>query len=1053
MSMEDYTRTEESENIEREVRKAKKKKMKHLKSFMHVFLGGLRHKDDGEPQQGKDITSTRDRQRDERDGLARAVAGGSSTPRGVDERGDGTRRRNSFPSPRHGAVQQQLPAPQLHLRGLYNHGNTCFMNAVLQCLSNTDQLAEYFVTDAYKGDFNKNSRPTGHLGTSTNVTEQFALLLKCLWSGQYNPVVSSRFKDVVGKSAEQYQGSAQHDAQEFFLWLLDNIHEDLNQAGNRRYKPLKNTAGRPDEEVAAEALASHMQRNNSFIQNLFQGQFRSALICPSCSTRSCTFDPYVSISLPLPQRETKPVYVTVVYRSTSRKMKVFGVNVSINSSIKELRSKLAELCVVNRRHLVLADLHPDGFHRTFYDDQHISVIYSNDLVFAFECPPYRGDNPEALTQTNPSGSKELILILVVNKIGQTHFGRRFGHPLILRVWRDLTHQQFQSVVLKNMAQFLREGIRLPEVCRNSSLFKCRVVDGLPGHCVLPTDADHPFYSPSIDKALNVSMLYGGPAHIKLVCEWEPETKAHVFGVIPDQVPEPHESVMELRRYYEQPLQTTLRDSLAIYTREETLNREDSWFCPHCRQQQQDATKKITLWTLPDVLVIHLKRFRQVGFSRMKLETLVNFPTTGLDMTPFLAPRSSGCVHSRPSSATPLSTSYKTQRAPAKSVHFEDEVGEVPKSPLGRSVSTGRGKGKRFTFPWKRQQSMPTDKRSRSDKQSDKKHSEGSSKKSAAYSRSRSLDRGQRRSRSPESSRRAYSPPAGSESPMSVRSAPSTVDRQQLQQPHHRYFLPLSPPNNLNGSRTSLDESRLNNVYDLFAVCNHTGTLSRGHYTAYCKNPADGRWYNFDDTTVQPITEDQLVTDKAYMLFYVRQSLMSSSPLSSSESSQSSSNSASHWIYHMPPFRLDLNDYHDELCHQQQQSHRQSQLSQTNSENHFTTGDVRPRTRLSSSNSVVSAPATMAISSRVSPPVSAQDVESFPSPGSGSVVPNYHYSSQDTHSDAFSAVSLPPYRGRGISAAPTYNQAVAYSGRGAHGTRHHSLRLGKGRENRGEWIEM
>ena len=440
---------------------------------------------------------------------------------------------------------------------------------------------------------------------------------------------------------------------------------------------------------------------------------------------------------------------------------------------------------------------------------------------------------------------------------------------------------------------------------------------------------------------------------------------------------------------------------------------------------------------------------------MKLETLVNFPTTGLDMTPFLAPRSSGCVHSRPSSATPLSTSYKTQRAPAKSVHFEDEVGEVPKSPLGRSVSTGRGKGKRFTFPWKRQQSMPTDKRSRSDKQSDKKHSEGSSKKSAAYSRSRSLDRGQRRSRSPESSRRAYSPPAGSESPMSVRSAPSTVDRQQLQQPHHRYFLPLSPPNNLNGSRTSLDESRLNNVYDLFAVCNHTGTLSRGHYTAYCKNPADGRWYNFDDTTVQPITEDQLVTDKAYMLFYVRQSLMSSSPLSSSESSQSSSNSASHWIYHMPPFRLDLNDYHDELCHQQQQmqqSHRQSQLSQTNSENHFTTGDVRPRTRLSSSNSVVSAPATMAISSRVSPPVSAQDVESFPSPGSGSVVPNYHYSSQDTHSDAFSAVSLPPYRGRGISAAPTYNQAVAYSGRGAHGTRHHSLRLGKGRENRGEWIE-
>ena len=69
----------------------------------------------------------------------------------------------------------------------------------------------------------------------------------------------------------------------------------------------------------------------------------------------------------------------------------------------------------------------------------------------------------------------------------------------------------------------------------------------------------------------MSMLYGGPAHIKIVAEWEPETKASVFGVVPDEVPEPHESASELRQYYQQPLQATLEDCLRIYTKEERVS--------------------------------------------------------------------------------------------------------------------------------------------------------------------------------------------------------------------------------------------------------------------------------------------------------------------------------------------------------------------------------------------------------------------------------------------------------------------------------------------------
>jgi ubiquitin carboxyl-terminal hydrolase 8 len=56
-------------------------------------------------------------------------------------------------------------------------------------------------------------------------------------------------------------------------------------------------------------------------------------------------------------------------------------------------------------------------------------------------------------------------------------------------------------------------------------------------------------------------------------------------------------------------------------------------------------------------------------------------------------------------------------------------------------------------------------------------------------------------------------------------------------------------------------------YELYGVCNHSGGVLGGHYTAYVKN-ANGKWYHFNDTSVSEVgLHESIVSPKAYCLFY------------------------------------------------------------------------------------------------------------------------------------------------------------------------------------------
>ena len=79
----------------------------------------------------------------------------------------------------------------------------------------------------------------------------------------------------------------------------------------------------------------------------------------------------------------------------------------------------------------------------------------------------------------------------------------------------------------------------------------------------------------------------------------------------------------------------LKQCLEKFSEREQLEETDPWFCPKCKEHVA-AFKKMDVWSLPDVLILHLKRFSYVqelssGPTRDKIEDLVNFPVEGLDM--------------------------------------------------------------------------------------------------------------------------------------------------------------------------------------------------------------------------------------------------------------------------------------------------------------------------------------------------------------------------------------------------------------------------------------
>lgn len=83
---------------------------------------------------------------------------------------------------------------------------------------------------------------------------------------------------------------------------------------------------------------------------------------------------------------------------------------------------------------------------------------------------------------------------------------------------------------------------------------------------------------------------------------------------------------------------TLEDCLRAFTEEEKLEGEEAFFCETCKSKTP-ATKLLRIHRLPDILILHIKRFRQRGAGVDKLTTDVTYPLACLELWEQLSPES------------------------------------------------------------------------------------------------------------------------------------------------------------------------------------------------------------------------------------------------------------------------------------------------------------------------------------------------------------------------------------------------------------------------------
>ena len=180
---------------------------------------------------------------------------------------------------------------QTPMIGLQNIGQTCYMNAALQCFSNTKALTNYFLNYNNLNVLKANTIIINEINEPSLVIE-YLKLIRHLWCDKPKSFYAPNdFKKAIGKIDSLFQNFEANDAKDFVNFMIMRMHEELNGVDNSLIKdnsliePQMPLNPYNQMQVLQSYLYDFQINFSSLISNCFYGTTQGEFECQNCKMK------------------------------------------------------------------------------------------------------------------------------------------------------------------------------------------------------------------------------------------------------------------------------------------------------------------------------------------------------------------------------------------------------------------------------------------------------------------------------------------------------------------------------------------------------------------------------------------------------------------------------------------------------------------------------------------------------------------------------------------------------------------------------------------------